>query len=290
MRYEGSIYRPPSEANSYILQATIGCSWNHCTYCDMYRAKKFRVRALGETLEDIEEASRVHGDQVDKVFVADGDALILDLETWTTILEALRESFPRLRRVSAYATAINLLEKTPDELSRLRELGLSLLYIGPESGDDVTLKKIAKGATAAEHVEAARKAHAAGMKLSSIYLLGAGGLERSQEHARASAELATAMDTRFVSLLTLTVIPGTPIGKQFERGDFELPEIDGLLREARTFIEHAAPTDAIFRTNHASNWLPLSGRLPRDRDRFLAMIDGALSGDVPLRPDWARGL
>ena len=290
MRYEGDIYRPPSEANSYIVQATIGCSWNHCTYCDMYRAKQFRVRAIEETLEDIAEAGRTYGRQVDKVFVADGDALILDLDTWTTILEALPAHFPRLRRVSAYATAMNLLGKTPEELRRLRELGLSLLYIGPESGDDVTLKRIAKGATAEEHAQAARKAHEAGIKLSAIFLLGAGGIERSEEHARASAELATAMDPRFVSLLTLTVIPGTPIARQEERGTFELPEVEGLLREARWFIEGAAPRDAIFRTNHASNWLPLSGRLPRDRDRFLKMIDGAIEGRVPLRPDWSRGL
>ena len=290
MRYEGSIYRPPSEANSFILQATIGCSWNHCTYCDMYRAKKFRVRSLDETLADIDEAARVYGEQIDKVFVADGDALMMDLDSWTAILEALRERFPRLRRVSCYATAMNLVEKTPDELQRLRELGLRLLYIGPESGDDVTLKRIAKGATAADHVEAARMAHAAGMRLSAIFLLGAGGVVRSQEHARASADLASAMDPRFVSLLTLTVIPGTPIARQFERGDFELPEIDGLLREARTFVAHAEPTDAIFRTNHASNWVALSGRLPRDRDHFIDVLDGALAGNVPLRPDSARGL
>jgi radical SAM superfamily enzyme YgiQ (UPF0313 family) len=290
LRYEGTLYRPPSEANSYIVQATIGCSWNHCTYCDMYRAKKFRVRAIEETLEDIRQAGDVYGESVDKVFVADGDALVLDLETWTTILEALRESFPRLRRVSCYATAMNLIEKRPAELARLRELGLSLLYIGPESGDDVTLKKIAKGATAADHVEAARRAHEAGIKLSAIFLLGAGGIERSEEHARASAKLASEMDPRFVSLLTLTVIPGTPIGKQLERGDFELPDVPGLLGELRTFIAEATPTDAIFRTNHASNWLPLSGRLPRDRDRFVEALDAAIAGDVPLRPDWARGL
>ncbi|MHC4451025.1 MAG: radical SAM protein [Planctomycetota bacterium] len=290
MRYEGTLYRPPSEANSYIVQATIGCSWNHCTYCDMYRAKKFRVRAIEETLEDIRQAGDVYGENVDKVFVADGDALILDLETWTTILEALRKAFPRLRRVSCYATAMNLIEKSPAELARLRELGLSLLYIGPESGDDVTLRKIAKGATAADHVEAARKAHEARIKLSAIFLLGAGGIERSEEHARASAELASAMDPRFVSLLTLTVISGTPIGKQLERGDFELPDVPGLLGELRTFIAEAVPTDAIFRTNHASNWLPLSGRLPRDRDRFVEALDAAIAGDVPLRPDWARGL
>ena len=144
MRYEGDIYRPPSEAYSYIVQATIGCSWNACTYCRMYRGKPFRVREIEETLEDIEAARVAHGDQVDKVFVADGDALIMDLDHWTPILEACRAAFPRLRRISAYATAMNLLEKTPDELRTLRELGLKLLYIGPESGDEVTLKRIAK--------------------------------------------------------------------------------------------------------------------------------------------------
>lgn len=290
MRYEGDIYRPPSEANAYILQATIGCSWNHCTYCDMYRGKRFRVRPLEETLADVAEAGRRYGDLVDKVFVADGDALVLDLLTWTAVLEALRARLPRLRRVSAYATARNLLAKTPAELRTLRELGLSLLYIGPESGDDLTLKRIAKGATAAEHAEAARKAHAAGIKLSAIFLLGAGGKDRSEEHAKASAALASEMDPRFVSLLTLTVIPGTPIARQAERGEFAVPDVPGLLRELRTFIAEAAPTDAVFRTNHASNWLPLSGRLPRDRDAMLLSIDGALAGRIPLRPDWARGL
>ena len=185
---------------------------------------------------------------------------------------------------------MNLIDKTDAELARLRELGLSLLYIGPESGDDVTLKKIAKGASFAEHVEAARKTHAAGIKLSAIFLLGAGGVERSAEHARDSARLATEMDPRFLSLLTLTVVPGTPIAKQQERGRFELPAIETLLAELRTFVAEASPTDAIFRTNHASNYLPLSGRLPRSRDRILGTLDAALSGEIPLRPDWIRGL
>jgi radical SAM superfamily enzyme YgiQ (UPF0313 family) len=290
MRYEGDIYRPPSEAYSYILQATIGCSWNACTYCRMYRDKAFRVRDLEETLEDIESARVAHGDQVDKVFVADGDALILDLDHWTPILEACRNAFPRLRRVSAYATAGNLIEKTPEELERLRALGLTLLYIGPESGDDVTLKRIAKGWDFADHVEAAKKAHAAGIQLSTIFLLGAGGVDRTREHAEASAKLATAMDPRFLSLLTLTVIPGTPIFKLEQRGKFTLPDVMGFLRELRIFVAGTAPTNAIFRTNHASNYLPLAGRLPRDRDRILAVLDDALSGDIPLRPEWSRGL
>jgi radical SAM superfamily enzyme YgiQ (UPF0313 family) len=288
--YEGDVYRPPSEADSFILQATIGCSWNACTYCDMYRAKRFRVRDTAEILEAVAEARRVLGPGPGKVFVADGDALAMDPETWETILVALREAFPRLRRVSAYATARNLLGKEPRDLARLRGLGLSQLYIGPESGDPATLKRIAKGATFEDHAEAARRARDAGMKLSAIFLLGAGGTARSAEHALGSARLATAMDPRFLSLLTLTVIPGTPLARLEGRGDFELPGVPGLLRELRTFVAEAAPTDAVFRTNHASNYLPIGGRLPRDRGRILEVVDAALAGEVPLRPEWTRGL
>ncbi len=290
MRYEGQIYRPPSEAISYIVQATVGCSWNACTYCDMYRAKSFRVRELDEVLDDVRTAGDQFGSDVDKVFVADGDALIMDLDHWEPILEACRSTFPRLRRVSAYATAMNLVEKSPAQLRRLRKLGLTLLYIGPESGDDVTLKRIAKGADFATHVEAAEKAKEADIKLSAIFLLGAGGIERSAEHAVASAQLASRMDPRFVSLLTLTVIPGTPMAKQETRGKFELPPVGKLLGELRTFIAEAAPSDAIFRTNHASNYLPLSGRIPRDRDRLVEVLDAAIGGKIPLSPEWLRGL
>jgi radical SAM superfamily enzyme YgiQ (UPF0313 family) len=290
MEYVGRIYRPPSEANSYILQATIGCSWNHCTYCDMYRDKQFKVRELSAALQDITLAGQAYGSVVDKVFVADGDALVMDTPHWLEILRALRDAFPRLRRVSAYATARNLLEKPADELRTLRDAGLDLLYIGPESGDDETLKRIAKGGSFTEHAEAADKAHAAGMKLSAIFLLGAGGLERSAEHAEASAKLATAMNPRFLSCLTLTVVPGTPIAKLQDAGRFELPDVRGLLTELRTFVAGAAPQDAIFRTNHASNYVPLQGRLPRDRDNIVQALDAALQGEMSLRPEWARGL
>jgi radical SAM superfamily enzyme YgiQ (UPF0313 family) len=290
MRYQGRIYRPPSEADAYILQATIGCSWNKCTYCDMYRDKQFVVQPLERTLADIAAAGVAYGDQVHKVFVADGDALVMDMAHWRAILTACRATFPALRRVSCYAMAGNVLDKTIDELSELRQLGLELLYLGPESGDDATLKRIAKGSTAADHAAAALAAHAAGMKLSVIFLLGAGGAERSEAHARASAELATAMDPRFLSALTLTVVPGTPIARAEAKGLFTLPDIPATLRELRTFVAHAAPKDAIFRTNHASNRLAIGGRLPRDRDRVLQAIDGALDGSVPLRPEWIRGL
>jgi radical SAM superfamily enzyme YgiQ (UPF0313 family) len=290
MRYEGQIYRPPSEADAYILQATIGCSWNHCTYCDMYREKSFRVRALDETLQDVRSAGEAFGERVRKVFVADGDALVLDLEHWETILNAIRAAFPQVKRVSAYATAMNVNEKSPEDLRRLRELGLSLLYMGPETGDDVTFKRIAKGSNFDEHVEAARRAHDAGMKVSAIFLLGAGGTERTHEHAEASAKLITAMDPEFVSALTLTVIPGTPIAKLQASGRFTLPSVPRMLEELRTIVNEAAPTGAVFRTNHASNYLPLAGRLPADRNRIVAVLDKALAGDVPLRPERSRGL
>ncbi len=290
MRYDEPLFRPPSEADSFILQATLGCSWNACTYCAMYRGKRYKERPLAEVLADIAEAGARFAEEVRHVFVADGDPLGMATAHWEPILRALAAAFPRLRRVSTYATALNLLEKSPAELRRLRELGLSLLYIGPESGDDPTLRRIAKGADVAAHVEAARKAREAGLEQSLIFLLGAGGRERSEAHARASGRLATAMDPRFLSTLTLTVVPGTPLARLEEEGRFELPDVRGLLQELRWFVEEARPSAAIFRANHASNYLPIGGRLPRDRDAILAAIDAALAGQVKLRPEWARGL
>ena len=290
MRYEGRIYRPPSEANAFILQATIGCSHNLCTYCDMYRAKTFRVRPLEETLEDVEMVRMHEGERVEKVFVADGDALVMDLDHWLPILKAARRGFPRLRQISCYATADNIAEKSDQELKELRENGLELLYLGPESGDPVTLKRIVKGDTYESFVKAARRAHQAGLAISVIILLGAGGESRSEEHARASAQLVTEMDPEYLAALTLTPIPTTPLFKLIERNKFTLPDIHGLLNELRFLIEGATPTDALFRTNHASNYLALSGRLPVDRERILKTIDAALAGKVSLRPEWFRGL
>jgi radical SAM superfamily enzyme YgiQ (UPF0313 family) len=289
MRYEGKLYRPPSEADALIVQATIGCSWNHCTYCDMYREKQFRLRPLAETLEDIDGAAAAVGDEVEKVFVADGDALVMPMDHWRPLLARCRSSFPSLRRVSAYAMARNILEKSDAELKELAEAGLTMLYIGPESGDDVTLKRIAKGDDADAHVRAAARAHAAGMKLSVIALLGIGG-DRAEEHARATAELVTKMDPAFFSALTVTVVPGTPLATLAKKGRFQVPPVEGLLGELRTMVELARPSDAVFRTNHASNYLPLGGSLPRDRERIVAIIDKALAGEIPLRPERARAL
>ena len=303
MRYEGAIFRPPSEARSYILQASIGCSWNQCVYCSMYRAKRFRARELDEVLADIDAAAAAYGPAVEKVFVADGDALVLPMSHWEPILARLAARFPRLRQVSCYAMAWNVLDKTDDELRRLREQGLSLLYMGPESGDEPTLRRLGKSPLTAlpgdgragtpifdAHVEAARRARAADLRLSAIFLLGAGGVERSAEHAAGSARLATAMDPEYLAALTLTVVPETPLAARQAEGRFTLPDQAGLLGELRTFVAEAQPTDALFRTNHASNYLPLAGRLPRDGQRMAAVIDAALDGRVGLRPEWARGL
>ncbi len=301
MRYEGRIYRPPSEARSLILQATIGCSWNHCVYCEMYRDKEFRVRSTGEILADLQQAADRYGPVIETLFVADGDALVMGMERWVPLLERAGALFPRLRRISCYAMASNVTSKTDAELARLRELGLSLLYLGPESGDEKTLRRIAKGPLPKghrrdptflydSHVEAARRARRAGMKTSVIFLLGAGGVELSDQHARGSARLASEMDPDYVAALTLTVVPGTPIDLRRRQGRYELPDVAALLGELRTFVAEARPTDALFRTNHASNYLPLAGRLPADSERIVATIDAALDGSIRLRPEFLRGL
>jgi len=235
------------------------------------------------------------------VFVADGDALILDMDHWEPILEACARAFPRLRQVSCYAMADNVLEKTDAQLERLRTLGLSLLYMGPESGDEQTLRRLAKqprpSGTSREqdylfdmHVAAATKARAAGLGLSAIFLLGAGGTERSEAHAHGSARLATAMDPDYLAALTLTVVEGTPLSATQSHRSWQLPDTFGLLDELRTLVDEARPTNALFRTNHASNYLPLGGRLPRDRKRIVDTIALALDGGIPLRPEWSRGL
>jgi len=233
--------------------------------------------------------------------VADGDALCMPMDHWEAILGACRRLFPRLRRVSCYATADNVIEKGEADLVQLRAWGLRLLYMGPESGDEQTLRRIAKGPRPAgaaretpylydAHVRAARLRRDAGLELSAIFLLGAGGVARSTEHARGSASLATEMDPEFLSALTLTVVQGTPLDRTREHSGFALPSVEGLLGELRTLIAEARPTRAVFRTNHASNYLPLGGVLPVDGPRMVALIDRALTGGLALRPEWARGL
>jgi radical SAM superfamily enzyme YgiQ (UPF0313 family) len=255
----------------------------------MYRDKTFRARPLAETLEDLDASAAALGTDVRKLFLADGDALVLPTDVLLPILARARERFPQLERVSCYAMARNVAAKSDSELAELREAGLTRLYIGPESGDDIVLKRIAKGDTFAGHVAAAERAHRAGMELSVIALLGI-AMERSREHARGTAELVTAMDPEFFSALTVTVVPGTPLATLTDRGKFQVPAVPDLLRELREMVSLARPTDALFRTNHASNYLPLGGRLPRDAGRICGTIDAALAGRIPLRHERQRGL
>jgi radical SAM superfamily enzyme YgiQ (UPF0313 family) len=292
--YEGPVYRPPSEADSLILQATIGCSWNHCTYCAMYRHKQYRERPLEDLVDEIrvvrDHVAEGRLPPVRRVFVGDGDALNVPTDRWERLLEEVNKHLPRVTRISCYATAQNLMNKSAQELATLRQLGLRLLYIGPESGDDQVLKTIAKGATFADHVEAARRATEAGMEQSLIFLLGIAGPERGPIHARASGKLTTKMDPRYVSLLTVTVVPQTPLSTLAARGKFAVPRVPDLLSEISAFLEEAEPTKCVFRSNHASNYLPLAGQLPRDSERLLSEIEEARRGERALRPEWARGL
>jgi radical SAM superfamily enzyme YgiQ (UPF0313 family) len=290
IRYEGTVYRPPSEADSLILQATIGCSYNECAFCAMYRDKRFRVRRIEELRAEIEWA-RAHLD-VRKVFLADGDALIAPPKFLHEVLDALREAFPDLRRVSCYASPQALGVRTVGQMAALRESGLTQYYLGVESGHDEVLRRMTKGVDAEEMVRVARKAHEAGVKLSTMILLGAGGPALSLEHARASAAVVNAIQPRFVSTLVVTPVAGTPLFESAVRGDFEEMDPVALTRELREFVAHLALERSVFRANHASNWLPIGGTLPKDREAILASLDAALAApqDAPFVPEEWRGL
>ena len=291
IRHEGRVYRPPSEAESLILQATIGCSFNECSFCGMYRDKRFRVRKLDELCEEIDWAARELGD-VQKVFLADGDALVAKASFLAALLEKLREAFPRLRRVSCYASPQALAVRSIEEMTTLRELGLTLYYLGIESGHDTVLERLVKGVDAAEMIRVARKAGEAGVKLSTMILLGAGGRELSKDHARESARVVNAIQPRFVSTLVMTPVEGTPLWDEARRGEVdELAPIE-LARELRTFLAALELEGTVFRSNHASNYLALAGSLPRDRDSLVAALDAGLADpdQASFRPEWSRGL
>ncbi len=291
MRYHGMVIRPPSEANSYILQITYGCSHNRCTFCGTYLDKPFRPRDLDEILEDVAQAKKLIP-ATRRVFLADGDALVLPTKRLLKILTELQESFPHLERVGIYSNARDLLRKTPDELKSLHKNGLGIVYIGLESGSEKILEQIEKGATAVEMIEAAQKAKDAGIKLSVIGILGLGGSALSPEHATETGNIVSAMNPDYFSMLTLMLVPGTKLHAQWEAGEFDLLSPEAMLAELRQVIEKLELREScIFRTNHASNYLPLKGTLPQDKDRLLAMLDAALArGQDAFRPEGWRGL
>lgn len=289
MLYEGSIFRPPSEAGSLLIQATVGCSHNRCSFCAMYRGKKFRVRPVADVLEDIALARRHYGPGLRRAFICDGDALMLPMAHLRALLDRLGEAFPDLQRVGIYANARDLLKKSDEELAELVRRRLSIFYLGLESGSDRILAAIDKGATAAEMVAAVKKGMAAGMKSSVIFLLGLGGRRDWREHALASARAVTAMAPNYLSALTVTVVPGTPLADAMARDEFELPSPEEFALELKLFLENVAVPATVFRSNHASNYVPLAGRLPKDRDRLVAELAAAIEHHR-FRPEYLRGL
>jgi radical SAM superfamily enzyme YgiQ (UPF0313 family) len=290
IRYEGRLYRPPSEAGSLILQVTIGCSYNRCSFCGMYRDKRFRVRPVDELRAEISWAAE-HVGSVRKVFLADGDALIAKAVTLQTILAALRDAFPELARVSVYASPQSLQVRTVDEMAGLRAAGLSLYYLGIESGQDQVLRDLEKGVDAAEMIRVANKAHAAGVKLSTMILLGAGGRALSMEHARASARVVNAIQPRYVSTLVMTPVADTPLWDRAVQGRVDALEPLELALELREFVRGLDLARTVFRSNHASNTLALAGTLPKDKVRLLMALDRAIVDmRAPFVPDVLRGL
>ncbi len=291
MRYYGNVVRPPSEAGSYILQVTYGCSHNECIFCCTYLDKRFQVRPPAEVMEDIRMAG-LHMPDTRRVFLADGNALVLSSRRLVPILDALNEAFPRLERVGIYGNARDILRKSDEELMELLERKLSIIYLGLESGNDEVLLRARKGATAREMIEAVKKAQKAGLAVSVIAVLGLGGVDLWQPHAIDTGRAVSAMDPAYFSLLSLMVVPGTELHRMVTAGEFVVPEPLEMLKEMRVTIEHIeGVSNCVFRTNHASNYLPLAGTLPQDKERLLLTIDRALAeGESVLRPEFLRAL
>lgn len=289
MHYEGYCIRPPSEANSILLQVTVGCSHNRCTFCGSYKEKRFRIKDDQTILSDILFASKYMKGQ-DRVFLMDGDALIIPQKRLIWILDRIKEHLPWVRRVGAYANAKGIKKKSLGELSQLRENGLGILYLGVESGDNEVLKSVNKGTSAENLIDMGRKVREAGMKLSVTVLLGIAGRERSLRHAKATGELLSAMDPNYIGALTVMLIPGTPLHEDYTSGKYQLPTERELLLELREMIVHTHLTMGLFFSNHASNYLPIRAKLPRGKNEALSLIDSALRGEIALKPEWMRAL
>lgn len=289
MHYEGVIIRPPSEAESVLLQVTVGCSHNKCTFCGTYKGERFRIKDEAVIDADIHYAAR-NLYFLRRVFLIDGDALILPQPKLVWILRRIREKMPWIQRVGLYGNAKSILRKSVVQLEELRELGLGIVYLGLESGDQKVLEDTKKGVNPQRMIEAAQRVKDAGIKLSVTALLGIAGRERSLEHARATGEVLSEMDPNYVGVLTLMVLPNTEIGAKVREGSFEVPGQTELLLELREMLFHTHMSRGIFLSNHASNYLPLKVKMPTDKLKAIEKIDGALKGKVALKPEWLRGL
>ncbi len=291
MKYEGTIYRPPSEAESLILQVAIGCSHNKCTFCSSFKDKKFRVRSLEEVRKDVEEVKQF-ARYVKKVFIADGDALIIPQKMLVPILELIRDSFPKLERIGLYGNTKSILKKSAEDLKQIKELGVGIIYLGVETGDQVILDKVCKGTTLDKTAEAAKKVKDAGIILSVTVLLGLGGVERSRIHAKETGKFLTRIQPDYAGALSVIVVPGTPLAAEVKNGSFEVPDPYMLLEELYVMIRNIDAEHLYFASNHASNYLPVKGWLPEEKSRILTAIEHVLRRKDPsmLRPEYMRAL
>ena len=287
MHYEGDCIRPPPEAYSILLQVTLGCSHNKCTFCGTFKNKRFQIKDNDIILSDILFASKYMKGQ-DQVFLMDGDALIIPQKRLMWILERIQEHLPWVKRVGAYANTKSISMKSLEELVDLRDMGLGILYLGVESGDDEVRKRVFKGSSAQHCLEMGRRVKEAGIQLAVLVLLGIGEKERSMEHARATGEILSDIDPDFASALTLILIPGTPLYEEHERGEFEMPDEMGLLKEMKEMIEHTNVSHCLFSSSHASNYLPIRAMFPEGKQKVLERIDAALRGEIGLKPEWMR--
>ncbi len=289
MHYEGMVIRPPSEANSILLQVTVGCSHNKCTFCGTYKGERFKIKADEQIMADIAYAAK-NLSFARRLFICDGDALIVPQKRLVKILEEINRQLPWLERISLYANTKGIKMKSMAELEQLRDMGVKLAYMGLESGDDETLKNINKGASSAHMIEMGRKIRSAGIKLSITVLLGVAGRERSAVHAAETGRVLTAIDPEYVGALSLMLIPGTELHDDYEAGKFEMIGSTEMLKELRIMIEHTHMTNGLFHANHASNYLPIRAKMPEDREKTLRLIDEALSGKIRLKPEFMRAL
>jgi len=291
MNYDGDIIRPPSEANSIIIQVTVGCSQNKCTFCGAYKDsnKKFRIRSNEEIAENLSLAAQYCGQQK-RIFLADGDVLILSQKRLLLLFTLINEYLPHVNRIALYGNAKAIRSKSVDELKELKKLGLHRIYMGLESGDNDVLASVKKGETAASMIEAGRCVKEAGIFLSVTVLLGLAGTEGSIKHAYESAKVLSSMQPKQIAALCLMPLANTELGALYQAGDFQLPDAKGMLVELRELIQHIDCDPVQFMANHASNYLPLSGRLGRDKESMLQSIDAAIAGKKSLIPESFRAL
>lgn len=288
VRYKGKVYRPPSEAYSLIIQVTYGCSHNRCAFCDMYDDKHFAMRPMEEIREDFELARRVYR-RVERVFLADGDALMRKTDDLVQIQGLIYGLFPECQRVTCYASPTSLQIKSEEELRLLREKGLKMVYMGLESGCDAVLERMDKGHTAAQIIAAGQKARRSGLQLSVTAISGLGSRELWREHAVETAQAFNAMNPEYIGLLTLMVEPGTPLEKWVREGSFYVLKPVEVMQEMELFLQHIDSPGSVFRMNHASNYLTLKGTLNQDRERLLQQVRQGLAGRG-LKDEFLRGL